>query len=131
MKITYYALKPIRLGLDYTRSPGELVPEASEWKNLDIKIRNLELMPVLVCTLPKEMQAQLENWEEAVVDAELATIDEIERQASGEPLPRPKQNDAVSQWRSWASQFYDDADEMTKAEIMKLPHGHITKEVGQ
>ena len=121
MKITYVALKPLRIG-DDVREPGELVPEASDWKQLDLYLGSNKLAAVLVCTLPREMQTDLEAWEEALVESELSVIEEMKRQDmyGDEFIGRPNVNDPVAMWRQWADQFFDDVDDLNKAELIRL-----------
>lgn len=62
MRVTYYALKEIKVGND-TRRPGDLVPEARDWPYLAANVREGVLAPVLVATLPVEVQEVLVQWE--------------------------------------------------------------------
>lgn len=64
MLVTYFALKRLQIGDDW-REPGELVPEAREWKYLRLNLQNCDLAPVLVATLPRAVQTELQKWEEA------------------------------------------------------------------
>lgn len=64
MRITYYALKPVRVG-DEERQPGDLVPEAVAWPFVAGYVQDGRLAPVLVATLPEEQQMMLLEWEEA------------------------------------------------------------------
>ena len=62
MRITYYALKPIPVG-DDIRQPGDLIPEANEWSRLSAYLQHGEIAPVLVVTLPEDVQEMLLEWE--------------------------------------------------------------------
>lgn len=62
MKLTYYALIPQTVG-DDVREPGDLVPEARDWAYRDLYIRDTKIAPVLVATLPKQVQDKLNAWE--------------------------------------------------------------------
>ena len=62
MRITYYALRPLQVG-DDMRQPGDLVPEAAVWPFLSGYVRDGHLAPVLVATLPANVQAVLTEWE--------------------------------------------------------------------
>jgi hypothetical protein len=63
VRIAYYALRPVQVG-DEVRQPGDLVPEAREWKFVDAYIREGKIAPVLVATLPRKVQEELQRWEE-------------------------------------------------------------------
>jgi hypothetical protein len=67
MRVTYYCLKPIQVG-DEWRQPGDLIPEAAEWKMCRIMVQNADIAPVLVETLPKAEQTKLQRLEEAVLE---------------------------------------------------------------
>lgn len=71
MRITYYALREVQVVDDY-RQPGDLVPEAAEWPFLAAYVRDGDIAPVLVATLPQETQDMLLEWE-AVQRAESTT----------------------------------------------------------
>lgn len=62
MRITYYALRDVPVGNDI-RVAGDLVPEAAQWPFLPGYIRDGIVAPVLVATLPAEVQAVLSEWE--------------------------------------------------------------------
>lgn len=62
MRICYYALRPVQVGTD-VRQPGDLIPEAVEWPFLPGYIRDGYVAPVLVATLPEDVQAMLLEWE--------------------------------------------------------------------
>lgn len=76
MRVTYYALKPLRVGTE-VREPGDLVPEASEWNFLSGYISDGKIAPVLVASLPEETQMMLLEWEE-------------EQAAAKAPAPAPE-----------------------------------------
>lgn len=61
-KITYVALRPF-VGNDGPVSAGDLIPEAADWRNIGAAVRIGDVFPVLVATLPDELQAQVEAWE--------------------------------------------------------------------
>ncbi len=63
MRVTYYALKPIQVGNDM-REAGDLVPEAAEWPFIESYVRDGKLAAVLVATLPKRIQDELQRWEQ-------------------------------------------------------------------
>ena len=64
LKVTYYALRAQQVGDDF-REAGDLIPEASEWPYLSAYLTRGDMAPVLVATLPIEMQQQLLDWEMA------------------------------------------------------------------
>lgn len=64
MRITYYALRPVQVG-DELREPGDLIPEAAEWPFLSGYVADGKVAPVLVVTLPEDVQMMLLEWEEA------------------------------------------------------------------
>ena len=66
MRITYYALRDVRVG-DGVRQAGDLVPEAQMWPYLSGYIQDGKIAPVLVATLPEEQQEMLLEWEEEVL----------------------------------------------------------------
>lgn len=66
MRVTYYALRDIRVG-DEVRQCGDLVPEAVTWPYLSGYISDSKIAPVLVATLPEEQQVMLLEWEEEVL----------------------------------------------------------------
>jgi hypothetical protein len=63
MRITYFALKPLR-GLGWTVQPGDLVPQANSWTVLSGYVNEGQVAPVLVDTLPEDAQSALERYEE-------------------------------------------------------------------
>lgn len=64
MEVTYYVLgrKPIQVGEDF-RVQGELIPEARDWPFLSAYLRDGDIAPVLVATLPAATRKALEEWE--------------------------------------------------------------------
>ena len=66
MRITYFALKPILVGEDM-RQPGDLVPEAADWTYVSAYVGEGKIAPVLVATLPEDVQMVLLDWEVAQV----------------------------------------------------------------
>jgi hypothetical protein len=62
MWICYYALKEIQAG-DSVRLPGDLVPEATVWDRPGVYVEAGKIAPVLVATLPRNLQKYLEDWE--------------------------------------------------------------------
>jgi hypothetical protein len=62
MRITYFALKDVQIG-DEVRVPGDLIPEAASWSFLPGYIRDGYVAPVLVATLPQDVQDVLVEWE--------------------------------------------------------------------
>lgn len=64
MRITYFALKPVQVG-DDLRQPGDLVPEANGWPYLSGYVSEGKIAPVLVATLPEDVQLTLLDWEAA------------------------------------------------------------------
>lgn len=74
MKITYYALKSIQVA-DGWRGAGELIPEAADWPYLQTYITEGQIAPVLVATLPRKSQEELQRWEE---DRQLVAMIEVE-----------------------------------------------------
>ena len=62
MRITYFALRPLLVG-DETRQPGDLVPEAAEWPYVSGYVSDGKIAPVLVATLPEDVQMTLLEWE--------------------------------------------------------------------
>lgn len=80
MKIVYAALRTMEIG-GTVRNPGDLVPEATTWRNIRPYLERFELTPVLVCTLSAEVQEQIAAWETAVADEKQAVIDEREEAA--------------------------------------------------
>lgn len=76
MKVTYFALVPQQIG-DEWREPGDLVPEAQGWRHRDLYIKDGKIAPVLVATLPKQMQDKLQAWDKE--QQELAALLEEQR----------------------------------------------------
>lgn len=64
MRITYFALKEIQVG-DDLRQPGDLIPEAVDWPYLSGYVSEGKIAPVLVATLPEDVQMTLLDWAEA------------------------------------------------------------------
>lgn len=75
MRITYYALRDIRVG-DEIRQPGDLVPEAMFWPYLSGYVQDNQIAPVLVATLPEEQQIMLLEWEEEINAPKQETVSE-------------------------------------------------------
>lgn len=61
-KVCYYALKPILVGDNDLRQPGELIPEATEWAFVRGYVDDGRIAPVLVATLPKSAREALRVW---------------------------------------------------------------------
>lgn len=62
MRVCYYALRTVRV-LDEDRLAGDLIPEAAAWPYLPGYVRDGYVAPVLVATLPQDVQAVLLEWE--------------------------------------------------------------------
>lgn len=62
MRVVYYALRPLKVG-DEIRQVGDLVPEAASWAYLSGYVQDGHLAPVLVATLPDDVQMTLLEWE--------------------------------------------------------------------
>jgi hypothetical protein len=77
MKVTYFALIPQQIG-DEWREPGDLVPEARDWAYRDLYLKDAKIAPVLVATLPKQIQDKLNAWEKE--QDELRELLEMEAQ---------------------------------------------------
>ena len=58
MRVVYYALRSLQVG-DSVREPGDLIPEAAEWTYLSGYVADGKIPPVLVATLPEEVQMTL------------------------------------------------------------------------
>lgn len=147
MRITYVALKRLK---GHDKGPGELIPEAASWKERQRvhSIAAAQIMPVLVETLPVSAQEKYLDYvasiaipdsiPEPVVASVVTPVPVVSSETPPEPVvsveesdpevtaedssetERPKQHEAVGAWRKWASQYYDDAESMTKSELMKL-----------
>lgn len=83
MRITYYALRSLQVG-DSIRQPGDLVPEAAGWAYLSGYVQDGKLAPVLVVTLPQDVQDMLLEWE--MEQEEAATADAPADETQNEPL---------------------------------------------
>ena len=81
MRVTYYALRPTKVGYD-TRKPGDLIPEAAEWPYLSGYVNDGHIAPVLVATLPQEVQDMLAQWE-----LSRTGTPQTPAEAAGEPNP--------------------------------------------
>lgn len=99
MRITYFALRDVQVG-DEIRQPGDLVPEAVTWPYLNGYITDGKIAPVLVATLPEDVQISLMEWEEDVLGVThegIPASEEIEddtTDSAKEPVPtkvKPKQ----------------------------------------
>jgi hypothetical protein len=77
MKVTYFALRPLTVG-DEVRQIGDLVPEAATWPYLSGYITDGKISPVLVATLPEDVQIALMEWEEDVLGVTHENIPEAE-----------------------------------------------------
>lgn len=64
MRVTYYALTSMMVGNDI-REAGDLVPEARDWPYLTGYVADGKIAPVLVATLPEDVQMVLMEWEES------------------------------------------------------------------
>jgi hypothetical protein len=62
MRVVYYALRPMQVG-DEIRQPGDLIPEANDWPYLSGYVSDGKIAPVLVATLPEDVQTTLLEWE--------------------------------------------------------------------
>jgi hypothetical protein len=91
MRVTYFALKPVRVGEDQ-REPGDLVPEARDWPYLSGYIQDGTLAPVLVATLPDEQQMMLLEWADEQEQAAKAAQVEAEKKAKA-AQSKTKQSD--------------------------------------
>lgn len=82
MKVCYYALKNVRVEGE-VRSAGQLLPEATTWRSftLGALINANKIAPVLVATLPKSAQEELERWER---DHNAENVVKIDHEATGE-----------------------------------------------
>lgn len=86
MKVTYAALKPIAVG-DEVRQIGDLVPEAVTWPYLSGYVSDGKIMPVLVATLPEDVQIALMEWEEDVLGVTHEDIPAVEETEDEAPAP--------------------------------------------
>lgn len=77
MKVCYFALRPVHTG-DRTYETGEIIPEATFWHRVNIYVENGSLAPVLVATLPRDLQKQVKEWEEEQVLKEMLRQEEEE-----------------------------------------------------
>ena len=92
MRITYFALKTLRVG-DDTREAGDLVPEAKDWVFLSGYLSDGSLAPVLVATLPEEQQMMLLEWEEEQQKAHAqatSPVSDESKQATSQPADKGK-----------------------------------------
>lgn len=130
MKLTYAAARPIRVG-DENREPGDLVPEATQWRNVDLYVSRGEIFPVLVSTLTEEQQEYIALWEEAIVDESMAVIENIENskaedndedgeQTVFEDMPSLSASKQV--WFDYASEYFDSGDlvGLSKKQLIEL-----------
>lgn len=62
MRVVYYALRDVKVG-DEVRHAGDLVPEAGDWPFISGYVADGKMAPVLVATLPEEVQITLLEWE--------------------------------------------------------------------
>lgn len=89
MRITYFALKPLQVG-DDLREPGDLVPEANDWPYLRGYVRDGQIAPVLVATLPLESQEMLAEWERdhwGITTENTVVAQEASTETSGDDKP--------------------------------------------
>lgn len=100
MRVTYYALRDgIKVG-DSVRNAGDLIPEASAWPYLSGYVADGKIAPVLVVTLPQEVQDMLTAWEKGDEpddakqvpegDGEGNPVSEDEPQGTAKPGPDAK-----------------------------------------
>lgn len=64
MDVCYYAIRSIVIG-DEVREPGDLIPEATTWKEMVQRsyVEAHRIAPVLVASLPKATRDFLNKWE--------------------------------------------------------------------
>lgn len=79
MRVTYYALTTMIVGEDI-REAGDLVPEARDWAYLSGYVADGKIAPVLVATLPEDVQMVLMEWEESQNPE--AAVAEVEKTTS-------------------------------------------------
>lgn len=87
MRVTYYALRQVKVG-DDVREAGDLVPEAAKWAALSGYVQDGWLAPVLVATLPEDVQKVLLDWEAAQQQPATGDNDPGEDD-SGDEVPAP------------------------------------------
>lgn len=63
LKITYFTLERIQIG-DEWREPGDLVPEVATWSHIGAYIAQGKIAPVLIATLPQDVQDALAEYME-------------------------------------------------------------------
>lgn len=60
-QLTYVMIKPRKVGR-VVRQPGELVPEAAEWKNRDAYLNRGVISPVPIDSLSSEHRQTYDTW---------------------------------------------------------------------
>lgn len=89
MDICYYALR----AFDEYR-PGDLIPNAANWPFVQGYVSEGKIAPVLVCTLPDDLQDALEEWESS--ESHAATY--IGERDEPEPVEVPATEDDDEQF---------------------------------
>lgn len=110
MKITYFTLQSIQIG-DGWREPGDLVPEVATWSLIGSHIAQGTIAPVLVATLPQNVQDALAEYEahgSFVPAGALAVADDSDDDDS-EEADEPAEDDGDEDGDEEASE--DDGDE--------------------
>lgn len=90
MKVVYVALKSVHMGGGNYRTLGDLIPEATTWKNVDAEIRLGTVFPVFVATLDDETKEALAEWEEErEAEAERLREEQAQAMALRDNPPQP------------------------------------------
>ena len=88
LNITYFTLERIQIG-DGWREPGDLVPEVATWAHIGAYIAQGKIAPVLVATLPQDVQDALAEYMEMLmappVPAGAAVVGSVEEEDEDEP----------------------------------------------